>query len=69
MDTQITNAIMALKNIRFDLDHDRVSYEQAKKLAQPHIDIINAKAESIAREFKKKPTILTFTAAMRGGLL
>lgn len=42
-----------------------LSYEDAKKELQPHIDIANAKAEKLAKQFGMKHKKFTFAYLMR----
>jgi hypothetical protein len=46
------------------LNHE-ITYDEAKKEAQPIIDAINAKNKEIAKKYNKRPSKLSFAAIMR----
>lgn len=54
-----------IEDIKYKLNTNQLSYEEARELAQPTIDKINAIGAKIAKEFKKKPVKLNFTGLMR----
>ena len=49
-----------LKNIDMWLKIGAINYDNAKKLAQPHIDAINDKSREIAKKYNVKPRIVGF---------
>lgn len=54
-----------IEAIRAQLSHGFITYEQAKKQAEPIIAKINAKAKEIAKKYNQRPRLLTFNEIMR----
>jgi len=56
---------LAIRTIRNDLNYGYLSYDEAKKKASYFIDIMNAKAKEVAKQFGKKPPKFSFASLMR----
>lgn len=54
-----------MQNIKMWLHCGAITYEQAKKMAQPHLEAMNEKAKEIARRLGCKPKKFSFAAIMR----
>ena len=54
-----------IEAIRGQLSHGFITYEQAKKQAEPIIASINAKAREIAKKYNQRPRLVTFNEIMR----
>lgn len=54
-----------IEAIRHRLNHDEITYEQAKVLMQPIINTMNVKGAKIAKEYGKKFRPFTFGYLMR----
>jgi len=42
-----------------------LTYDQAKRIAIPIIEIINKKSKEIAKKYKQKPKLISFAGFMR----
>jgi hypothetical protein len=62
---QAQEASQALAKIRDLLRAGRISYDNAKHFAQPHIATLDAYAASKAREIGLRPRKFSFAAFMR----
>ena len=47
------------------LSHGFITYEQAKKQAEPIIASINDKSKEIARKYNQRPRLVSFNEIMR----
>lgn len=54
-----------IEAIRGQLSHGFITYEQAKKQAEPIIASINDKAKELARKYNQRPRLVTFNEIMR----
>lgn len=54
-----------IETIRMDMDNGRITYEEARVLAQPIITEMNERVAKIAKQFGKKPKAFTFNYLMR----
>jgi hypothetical protein len=54
-----------LKEIKLLLKTGQISYDEAKLLAKPHLDVLNTKINVIAKKFGKRPSPVGFTKFMR----
>lgn len=54
-----------MDNIKLWLYSGAISYDQAKRMAKPHLDAMNEKSKEIAKRCGVKPKLITFTAFMR----
>ena len=55
----------AIEKIRGDLNQGKISYEEAKILAEPTIRKINENAKEIARKYGRKFQAITFAEIIR----
>lgn len=55
----------AIQSIKSDMQSGRISYDQARALAEPILADMNKQAADIAKKFGKKPTKFTFGYVMR----
>lgn len=55
----------AIQNIRFRMLHGLISYDEAKKEAQPIIDEMNKKALEISKKHGRRFSKFTFSSLMR----
>jgi hypothetical protein len=55
----------ALYGIRDRLFYGEISYEEAKKEAEPIINSINEKAVELAKKYGAKPQLVNFQSIMR----
>lgn len=51
--------------IKLSLMSKEITYDEAKKLAKPFIDIINNKSKEIAKKYNQKCRKVTFSGLMR----
>jgi len=58
-------AIKELQRIRLLLLHGAISYDQAKKEANPYLKEFNAKSVEIAKKHKVRPRLINFASFMR----
>ena len=65
MDKEIEKAHNALQAIKLKYNGGKISQEEAKKLAQPYLDIVNEKAKEIADRYGRKFYPITFINYMR----
>ena len=63
--TQAAHSFEALTQIKRALATGRISYDNAKYFAEPHLSIINEHAKNISRKYKRPAGKITFTAFMR----
>lgn len=54
-----------LASIKAKMLSGEITYEEAKKEAQPTIDLMNKRVKEIADEYGVKPKLLTFVNLMR----
>lgn len=54
-----------MDNIKMWLHSGAISYEQAQRMAKPHIDAMNEKSKEIAKRCGVKPKLISFSAYMR----
>ena len=54
-----------INQIRTQLNVGLITYDQAKKIAQPIIDEMNEKAREVAKKYNQKHHNFTFAAMMR----
>lgn len=54
-----------MDNIKMWLHSGAISYEQAQKMAKPHLDAMNEKSKEIAKRCGVKPKYISFSAFMR----
>ena len=54
-----------IEAIRGQLSDGFITYEQAKKQAEPIIASINAKAREIAKKYNHRPRLVSFNEIMR----
>lgn len=54
-----------IEAIRVQLSHGVITYEQAKKQAEPIIASINARAKEIAKKYNQRPRLVSFNEIMR----
>ena len=52
--------IQELANIDMWVKIGAINYDQAKKMAKPHIDVINEKSREIAKKHGVKPRLVGF---------
>jgi hypothetical protein len=57
--------INSLNAIKIMLYAKKISYDEAKKQAQPFIDAINEKSKEIAKKYKVKAKLINFSGFMR----
>lgn len=55
----------ALYGIRDKLFYGEISYEEAKREAEPIIKSINKKAVELAKKYNMKPQLINFQSIMR----
>jgi hypothetical protein len=54
-----------LHQIKMWMYQGAITYDRAKKMAEPHIIALNKKAKEIAKKHRLKPRQVTFAAFMR----
>lgn len=54
-----------IKQLRADMAAGRLTYDQAKALAQPVIDAANEQAKLIAKKHGRRPQKVTFSYLLR----
>ena len=54
-----------MRNIKMWLHVGAISYEQARRMAKPHIEAMNDKAKEIAHRLGCKPRLINFASFMR----
>lgn len=65
MTDKATNNILKIEHIKEDLMFGRISYDQAKILAEPTIRDINERAIEIARKHGMRPRKVSFEVLVR----
>ena len=65
MNKNIEHVQSELAAIKAKLDLGKISYDQAKRLAEPYLKILNNKATEIAKRFRQKPKLIQFGQYMR----
>lgn len=63
--TRGNGARIELEQIKALLKTGQVDYSEAKKMAKPHLEVMNEELEKIAKEFGGKTRKVTFTGFMR----
>jgi hypothetical protein len=61
MEQKVQEAIATIKNLRLAVSCNTLPYQAAKKLAEPHLKVLNDKAREIAVRHHRKPLLITFT--------
>lgn len=56
----------AIQTIKIKMRMGTVTYDEAKELIKPHLEILNVKGKEIAKKYQKKYMPLTFNIVMRG---
>ena len=54
-----------MDNIKMWLLSGAINYEQAEKMAAPHLQAMNEKAAELAKKYGVKPKKISFSAFMR----
>ena len=54
-----------LENKKMWLHSGAISYEQAERMAKPHLDALNEKSKEIAKRCEVKPKLFNFASFMR----
>lgn len=54
-----------LENIKMWLHSGAISYDQAERMAKPHLDALNEKSKEIAKRCGVKPKLFNFASFMR----
>ncbi len=54
-----------LENIKMWLHSGAISYDQAERMAKPHLDAMNEKSKEIAKRCGVKPKLFNFASFMR----
>ena len=54
-----------LENIKMWLHSGAISYEQAERMAKPHLDALNEKSKEIAKRCGVRPKLFNFASFMR----
>lgn len=62
---KLKKAIEGLRKVKDDLQWGRITYDDAKEKAQPHLDVLNERGAQIAKEHGQRYYPATFTGYMR----
>ena len=54
------DAIAYIKGLGQAIRCNQVTYREAEIMAQPYLEVMNAKSREIAKKYGKKPTIFTW---------
>lgn len=65
MEKEAFDNVRRIERIRLGLAMGEITYENAKKQAEPIIDAINAKGQKIAKKYGKTYKKITFSEIMR----
>jgi hypothetical protein len=63
--TQAQNDLATAKGIASLARQGVITYDEAKRRAQPYLDKVNARAREIAKKYGKKHSNFTFTGIVR----
>ena len=58
-------AVISLNNIKMWLCQGAITYDDAKRMAEPHIEAFNKRAAEIAKKHGAKPRSISFASFMR----
>ena len=54
------DAIAYVKALAVALRHNQITYEEARIISQPYLDVANEKAKVIAKKYGKKAPVFTW---------
>jgi hypothetical protein len=65
MKKEIELAHKELEKIRSAFRSSRIEYDEAKRMAEPYLKVLNNEGYKVAQKFGKKHYTITFTSFMR----